>query len=93
MLRRAEYTRDELRLNRAALLRARRKTFTMMRSALESYVREKETGNRKKRITELRSTVTNYMHRTVWMEMVRQRELIPEVNDLFTRASEALAWM
>ena len=90
--RRAEYTRDELRLNRDILVRARRRTFTTMRATLSDYGNEKEGKNRQERLVEIKQTVAGYWHRTVWAEMIRQKVLYPEIAELFLRVPEALMW-
>ena len=92
MQRRAVYTCDELRLNRDVLVRARRRTFSTMRSSLIEYAQEKEGRHRADRLDEIRQAISGYVHRTVWAEMIRQRSLLPEIDALFTRAPEAAGW-
>ncbi|MEN3942610.1 hypothetical protein WJU23_15020 [Prosthecobacter sp. SYSU 5D2] len=90
--RRASYTRELLSLNRDLLLKAWSNALTMAWATLQSYVDLKraaaETGELKKRQEAIQS-----MHqRTVWKEMIRQRQSIPALQAAFDAAPEALAW-
>ncbi|MBL8221166.1 MAG: hypothetical protein JNL62_18170 [Bryobacterales bacterium] len=87
---RASYTIQLLRLNeRTWLPAARREAYESYRARLKEYIAERDRGA----ITaNLIHSLQRMHHPTVWHEMKRQHQLIPELRTLFTQASEALAW-
>lgn len=92
--RRAEYTIEILGLNsRNHLVRARKVAFGNYKSRLFEYVIKKESGARLSQLNPLIESIKSEHHQTVWQEMIRQRSLHPELDDLFNRAPEAIAWI
>jgi uncharacterized protein (TIGR02646 family) len=90
---RAEYTRTLVGLNsRAGMVERRKQAYVFLRSALESYDREKGPGGDGAKRAQLEKTVREADHRTVWKEAQRQRASLPEFDLLFQRNPEALAW-
>ena len=88
---RAAYTIDvALRLNeRDHLRKARKLAAKSYLALLAQYVLAKEAANQKE-MDNLRTTIAESNHPTVWAELVRQRKLHPRSQDLFAAAPEAL---
>jgi uncharacterized protein (TIGR02646 family) len=92
-IRRAEYTIEVLGLNsRSYLVRARKVAFGNFKARLFEYVVKKEAGEALEVLKPLVDSLRSEHHQTVWHEMIRQRILHPEVDELFNRAPEALEW-
>lgn len=92
-IRRADYTIEVLGLNsRSYLVRARKIAFDNFKSRLFEYVHKKEGGATKAALEPLIDSLKSEHHQTVWREMIRQRSVHPELDDLFNRAPEALNW-
>ena len=90
---RAKYTLDILRLNkRDYLVKRRRRAYQSYRNDLEAYIQHRDNHESpqllKMRIAQLRMLG----HPTVWREMKRQYQDIPELKALFDNAPEALQW-
>ena len=88
---RTEFTIETLKLNRDVLLQARRTAFASYRARLYEYVSRREVASTE----ELGGLVDNLKtmpHVTVWAEMKRQRSFVPDLDELFSRAPEALRW-
>lgn len=66
--------------------------FTGFRARLREYVVEKEAGASQKKLTELRNGVLDDRHLTVFSEMRRQRQFLPDIRLLFEQAPEAVDW-
>jgi uncharacterized protein (TIGR02646 family) len=93
-IRRAEYTIEILGLNsRSHLVRARKVAFDNFKARLFEYVKKKEAGENLEALQPLIDSLKSEHHQTVWHEMIRQRSLHPEVDDLLNRAEEALKWI
>jgi hypothetical protein len=93
-IRRAEYTIEVLGLNsRNHLVRARQVAFGNFKARLFEYVVKKEAGATAAQLNPLTESLKSEHHQTVWHEMIRQRSLHPELDDLFNRAPEALTWI
>lgn len=91
---RAEYTIEVLGLNsRGHLVRARAVAFGNFKARLFEYVHKKETGGSEEELIPLMESLKSEHHQTVWHEMIRQRNLHPEIDDLLNRAPEALTWI
>jgi len=91
--RRAEYTIEILGLNsRNQLVRARKVAFGSFKARLFEYVSKKESGAPVSQLEPLIDSLRSEHHQTVWQEMIRQRSLHDELDDLFRRAPEALTW-
>lgn len=92
--RRAEYTIEILGLNsRSYLVKARKIAFDNFRSRLFEYVHKKEAGVAKNKLAPLIDSFKNEHHQTVWHEMIRQRSLHTEIDELLNSAPEALNWI
>lgn len=92
-VRRAAYTIEILGLNsRNSLVRARKVAFGNFKARLFEYVAKKERVEFVDELKTLKDSLKREHHQTVWHEMIRQRSLHPELNDLFNRAPEALEW-
>lgn len=90
---RAVYTIKTLRLNiRDELPRARREAYRDYVAHVRHYQRERDTRTSASRLTELREAVQRRQHPTVWREMKRQRERLPELRALFADVPEAADW-
>lgn len=86
---RAKFTIETLRLNdRDLLAEAREEAFCSYRARLVEYIKKKENED----TTALVRAIKRMQHPTVWLEMKRQREFIPELDKLFNQAPEALLW-
>jgi uncharacterized protein (TIGR02646 family) len=90
---RAEYTNKVLRLNdRDPLVKARREYYNNYLSRLDKYIRHRDSGEQPIQLEVMKDAIQRMGHPTVWREMQRQHTLIPELNQLFTQAPEALNW-
>jgi hypothetical protein len=74
------------------LVRARKVAFGNFKARLYEYVVKKEAGEPFEVLQPLVDSLRSEHHQTVWHEMIRQRILHPEVDELFNRAPEALEW-
>lgn len=92
MVARAERTRDDLRLNREVLVKARENAFSGYQDRLAQYVARKAAGDSASQLANRERELKRSPHRTVWLEMKRQRTLMPQLDLLFQQAPEALAW-
>lgn len=88
---RAAYTAALLRLNREALVSARRRVFADNRELLADYRDLRESGRDTARLARLKVVLLQRPHPTVWREMQRQHELSSLVS-LFRDIPEALSW-
>ena len=90
---RAEYTIELLKLNsRDVLTRARRNAFGTYFARLEQYTVHKDAGKPQKDLSILIDDLQQVPHRTVWLEMKRQRQNYQKFNKLFNQSVEALLW-
>jgi hypothetical protein len=90
---RAEYTIEVLRLNdRDYLVEARREAFVSYRARLREYISEKNLGASQDQLNNLIAALQRMQHPTVWKEMQRQQNFIPNLKELFDLAPEALTW-
>ena len=93
-IQREAYTIEILGLNtRNHLIRARKLAFDNFKARLFEYVHKKEAGESPQALQPLIDSLRSEHHQTVWHEMIRQRSLHPEVDDLLNRAEEALSWI
>lgn len=89
--RRAEYTIGILGLNtRSFLVRARKVAYSGFKARLYEYVNKKIIGAPQAELNVLIEFIKSEHHQTVWFEMKRQN--IPELQQLFSNAPEALTW-
>ena len=91
--RRAEYTIKVLRLNeRDLLIAARADAFGGFRARLREFIQQREAGASTDDLARLGNGFRTAPHGTVWAEMKRQHQRLPELADLFGQAPEALAF-
>lgn len=85
-------TESLLGLNsREVLVYGRRNAYDSFISQFNAYDRAKVAGS-SSRATELSQSIRTANHRTVWKEMRRQASQSPELDALFGRNPEAVAW-
>ncbi len=90
---RAKYTIEVLRLNdREYLVNARKHAYENFRARLREYITQRDQGATRDELSNLINGIRDLNHQTVWYEMKRFRDLIPELTDLFDNAPEALEW-
>lgn len=89
---RARYTIDTLELNRDILLEARKEAYGNYRARLKEYIFERDNGTSQNKLKSLIASLIHLNHPTVWYEMKRQKQLMPELKTLFEQAPEALNW-
>ena len=88
---RADFTIETLKLNRDVLLEARANAFGTYRARLYEYLGKREHATNQD-IVDLVNDLKTTPHPCVWEEMKRQHALIPELDELFSEAPEALNW-
>lgn len=89
----ADYTIKVLRLNeRDILSEARREAYGHYRARLKEYIQERDNNATTQKLNALKRSLLKMQHPTVWAEMKRQRDVIPELKTLFDSAPEALNW-
>ena len=89
---RAKYTIDVLRLNeRDDLVRGRSGAYSGFRARLKEYCAG-AAGWSQSRKVEFLAHFRGERYRTVWLEMIRQRNRLAEIDGLLQQAPEALAW-
>ena len=87
---RAEYTLQVLRLNeRDLLIESRKNAFRNYRARLREYIQERDAGGD---VSAYPVEFRKMDHRTVWLEMQRQRSTFAALRELFLAAPEALGW-
>ena len=74
------------------LPRARRQAYLAYVAHVRHYQRERDNKVATTRLAQLREAVQQYQHPTVWREMPRQREKLPELQGLFANVPEAADW-
>jgi uncharacterized protein (TIGR02646 family) len=90
---RAIYTIRALQLNdRDALTRSRRSAYDAYLRYVGDFIRRRDAGEAPAGLTALIAGLQSQPHPTVWKEMQRQQQSIPELHDLFKQAPEAFGW-
>jgi uncharacterized protein (TIGR02646 family) len=90
---RATYTIKVLHLNdRDALTRARRMAYTDYVNFVRRYERNRDANASVAHLSGLVDELRGRQHPTVWREMQRQRERLPELTQLFAAVPEAATW-
>lgn len=90
---RAGFTLETLKLNKRAFLRkARKQAYGDFKARLTEYIFHKNSGSPSNQITNMITEIKTHSHPTVWKEMIRQRDLIPELQLLYNQAPEAINW-
>ncbi len=89
---RARFTIDVLGINREIIRVARANAFGGFRARLREYVAQKESGALPEILEHLKEDILSTPHLTVFAEIRRQRQHIPDINDLLDRAPEILNW-
>ena len=90
---RAKYTLETLRLNKRAFLRkARQQAYGDFKARLTEYIHHRNQIAPTSQINKMIEEIKTHSHPTVWKEMIRQRFLIRELQNLFNEAPEAINW-
>lgn len=90
---RAKYTLEILHLNKKAFLRkARSKAYGDYKARLTEYIFHRDHGSPVVQTNKMIEEIQTHAHPTVWKEMTRQRNFIPELQVLFSQAPEAIYW-
>lgn len=90
---RARKTIDVLGLNdRDFLPEARGTAYQAYHGVFKLYVDRREQRDPRERLDRAENALRRLGHATVWEEMKRQRQNLPELQSLFERAPEALTW-
>lgn len=89
---RAVFTIDVLGLNREVIRLARKNAYGGYRARLIEYVKKKEEMADEAELEALREDILMTPHLTVFAEMRRQRDWLPELAALFDAAPEINAW-
>lgn len=90
---RADFTREVLHLNdRESLVDARRAYFHNYRAHLRDAAARRAQDGAHAELGEVEQAVAMSYHRTVWAEMIRQRDDFDELAGLFAAVPEALGW-
>jgi uncharacterized protein (TIGR02646 family) len=89
---RAEYTIEVLSLNRDILPKVRKEAYDGYRARLREYVEELGRGALKPRLRHLQMALLRVAHPTVWREMQRLGDRIPELHRLFAALPGARHW-
>ncbi len=90
---RAKYTIDTLRLNTNEYLpKARQQAYQDYKAHLSQYRLKIEQGAPRRHLRCLQEDLRGRAHPTVWSEMKRQHESIPELATLFKAIPQALDW-
>lgn len=91
-LARAAFSIDVLGLNREVMCVARANAFGGFRARLVEYRVVQEQGGSEGQLARLRDDLLKTHHLTVFAEMRRQKQLLPEIDALFDAIPEAMAW-
>ncbi len=90
---RARRTIEVLKLNQRGLLpKARQAAYHAFLGALWHYTHVRDQGGDAGRLLRIRKAISRMPHPTVWSEMKRQEQHIPELSQCFGRVPEALDW-
>lgn len=91
---RAKFTIETLGLNRDLLCTARVGAYRHYRAHLSQYqyIKKRDEGASPQELDDLVHFVKGMEHATVWAEMKRQHQLLPDLRQLFTLTPEALNW-
>lgn len=89
----AKYTLEVLRLNRSYLRKARSNAYNNFKGRLNVYIKKRNSGRLEQhQLDNIILGIKEEAHQTVWQEMIRQKDFIPELRELFRQAPEALQW-
>jgi uncharacterized protein (TIGR02646 family) len=89
----AHYTIDTLGLNdRDYLPAARAEAYGNYRARLTEYRDWQASGRSATELARMVAAIQKMQHRTVWLEMKRQNNQIPDLAPLFAAVPEALTW-
>lgn len=90
---RAAYTIEVLHLNdRDLLTRARGQAYVDYVNFVRRYQFDRDRGSSAAHLTGLVALIRERQHPTVWREMKRQRDKLPELKELFAAVPEAADW-
>jgi uncharacterized protein (TIGR02646 family) len=89
---RAEFSINVLGLNREVMRAARGNAFFGFRARLKEYVASKNNQANIAELDRLRKEILYSPHLTVFAELRRQKNYLPEIENLFSAAPEAEEW-
>ncbi|MEA3338653.1 MAG: hypothetical protein U9R15_01675 [Chloroflexota bacterium] len=90
---RADYTIKILRLNERDLLpAAREEAYRSYRARLREYIARRDEGASPQELDNLVRALQRMGHPTVWKEMKRQQDQMPQLGQLFAQSPESLNW-
>lgn len=90
---RGDYTIKLLRLNeREFLCEARQNAYEAFVDKLRRYIQDRDSGLSQPALNKIIHSLRRMNHQTVWQEMKRRQQVIPELKSLFAQAPEALKW-
>lgn len=89
---RAEFTIRVLDLNREATRKARENAFGGFRARIFEYVQKKEDGEEEAGLEQLQQGILSTPHLSVFEDMRRQKDFLPEIAGLIDCAPEVLDW-
>jgi hypothetical protein len=90
---RAKFTLEVLKLGSKAFLRkARAQAYGNYKARLKEYIAERDSGVGQVILNKMAAELLSESHPTVWQEMKRQKDFVPEIQALFAQAPEALTW-
>ena len=87
---RAKFTIEVLDLNREVISVARRNAFSGFRARLHEYVEHRGKDEEAFDLNRFKEDLLKTPHLTVFLEMRRQREFLPNINSYFKRAPETI---
>ena len=89
---RANFTIRVLDLNREETRKARENAFGGFRARIFEYVQKKEDGLGEAALEQLQRGILSTPHLSVFEDMRRQKDFLPEIAGLIDRAPEVLDW-
>lgn len=90
---RAKHTLDVLQLNKKEFLRkARKYAYGDYKARLTEFIHCSKSGAPAAQLDKMVEEIKTHAHPTVWKEMIRQKDFISELKDLFDQAPQALLW-
>jgi hypothetical protein len=78
--------------DRDDVVQGRRNAFGNYVARLEQYINRRDEGATPHQLGRLRNSLLRLDHRTVWVEMKRQRNDIARLRELFVAVPAALEW-
>ena len=89
----AKFTIEVLRLNeREYLVEARKQAYGNFISRIKEYKQAKIDSRSQNELDQMKSNLLRLNHITVWEEIKRSRNHIPEITNLFNSIPEVINW-